>query len=128
MEIEPYTRETEKPWGKEILFTQPDAKRVGKLLYISAGRRISLQFHTEKEETILLFQGEARIILGETKEEVQANQMQGPKGYTIMPGIIHRLEAITDCVFFEVSSPEEGITYRLEDDYSRTNEQFPMAH
>jgi len=34
----------------------------------------------------------------------------------------HRHQAVTDCDIVEVSTPEMGTTYRLEDDYKRLDE------
>ena len=48
--------------------------------------------------------------------------METEKGYTVKVGQRHRLHAVTDCSVFEVSLPEIGTTYRLEDDYSRPHE------
>jgi hypothetical protein len=36
------------------------------------------------------------------------------------------LVGVTDCEIFEVSSPEKGVTYRLEDDYKRPDETEEM--
>jgi mannose-6-phosphate isomerase-like protein (cupin superfamily) len=124
-QTETYAEHIAKPWGEEILFTPPTLSRVGKVLSLKAGKRLSLQYHDRKEETILLFAGEAKIWLGKTKETVVAEPMRLNVGYTIPAGQLHRLEAITDCEFFEVSSPEAGTTYRIDDDFKRPNEQFP---
>jgi len=41
------------------------------------------------------------------------------KGFTCDLGQKHRLVGVTDCDIIEISTPEIGITYRLEDDYQR---------
>jgi hypothetical protein len=43
-------------------------------------------------------------------------------GYTCAAGQKHRLVGLTDCDVVEVSTPERGTTWRLEDDYSRPHE------
>ena len=43
-----------------------------------------------------------------------------------MVGQRHRLIGITDCDIFEVSTPEIGTTFRLEDDYKRPDETEEM--
>ena len=50
------------------------------------------------------------------------------KGYTIKIGQKHRYHAITNCKIFEVSTPEIGTTYRLEDDYNRPNESEELRN
>lgn len=42
--------------------------------------------------------------------------------YTIKPFRRHRLIAVCDADVIEVSTPEIGTTYRLEDDYARLHE------
>ncbi len=48
--------------------------------------------------------------------------MEFGKGYTIVPFQCHRFEALEDSDIIEVSTAEKGTTFRLEDDYSRSDE------
>jgi hypothetical protein len=50
------------------------------------------------------------------------------EGFTSMVGQRHRLVGITDCDIFEVSTPELGTTFRLEDDYKRPDETEEMRN
>ena len=111
-----------KPWGREIVYTDADLPYVGKIIHLNASQKWSLQYHDRKLETFALFQGQANLIIGETKDSLQTISMVANEGYTIKPNIIHRVEAITDCVILETSTPETGTTYRLEDEYNRPNE------
>lgn len=120
----PYAQKINKPWGYEIIFTPPNLSRVGKILFIKKGCRLSLQYHDQKEETLCLFQGKAKIWLGDKKGEIKTLYMKPQMGYTILKGQKHRLEALEDSFVFEVSSPEKGTTYRLEDDYQRKEEKL----
>ena len=43
-------------------------------------------------------------------------------GFSCVIGQRHRLIGITDCDVVEVSTPELGTTYRLDDDYARPDE------
>jgi len=61
----------------------------------------------------------------ENEKGKMVSLMMIPKnGYTINQGKKHRLEAITDCLIIEASTPEIGKTYRIEDDYNRKNEKL----
>ena len=120
----PYAQKVNKPWGYEIIFTPPNLSRVGKILFIKKGCRLSLQYHDQKEETLCLFQGKAKIRLEEQKGEIKTLYMKPQMGYTILKGQKHRLEALEDSFVFEVSSSEKGTTYRLEDDYQRRSEKL----
>ena len=120
----PFSQKVNKPWGYEIIFTPPNLSRVGKILFIKKGCRLSLQYHDQKEETLCLFQGKAKIRLEDKKGQIKTLYMKPQMGYTILKGQKHRLEALEDSFIFEVSSPEKGTTYRLEDDYQRGTEKL----
>jgi mannose-6-phosphate isomerase-like protein (cupin superfamily) len=124
MPITPYSQKINKPWGYEIVFTPKNLERVGKILFIKKGCRLSLQYHDQKEETLCLFQGKAKIWLEDKKGQIKPLYMKPQMGYTILKGQKHRLEALEDSFVFEVSSPEKGTTYRLEDDYQRRSEKL----
>lgn len=106
-----------KPWGYEIIFTPPEAPVTGKLLHLEAGKRLSYQYHDQKEETLCLLNGQAKIII-----DGQEMKMEPLKGYYIKPMVKHRCQGITDVDILEASSKEEGNTVRLEDDYQRNTE------
>ncbi|MEK9152599.1 MAG: cupin [Patescibacteria group bacterium] len=116
---EAFSRRVQKPWGEEIIFTPPTLGRTGKIMTIKAGKRLSLQYHDAKEETLCLFSGRAYLWLENAQHRLYKFPMSQGFGYTIAVGETHRVEAITDCVILEVSDPERGNTVRLEDDYSR---------
>ena len=114
--------DTTKPWGHEIIFTRPDDPYTGKEIYISAGKQFSLQVHDKKQETQMLVFGEANLIVDNEKGKLTTIKMESFKGYALKVGQRHRIQAITDCVIYEVSTPEIGTTYRLEDDYKRPDQ------
>lgn len=115
-------KDTTKPWGYEIIFTTPTDPYTGKILYINAGKRISLQIHDKKQETQLLFSGRCNLIIDNQKGELETIEMELLKGYVLKVGQRHRLATITDCIIFETSTPEMGTTRRLEDDYKRPDQ------
>ena len=95
---------------------------MGKVLHIDAGKRLSLQVHDIKQETYWLINGECDLVLENTKGELEIVHMQKGFGYTTVVGQRHRHQAVTDCDVIEVSMPEQGTTWRLEDDYKRPDE------
>lgn len=112
-------RDATKPWGYEIIVTRPDDPYTGKIVYINAGSQFSLQLHDKKQETQTLFSGKATLIIDNENGELETIEMEPLKGYTMRVGQRHRVKATIDSIIFEVSTPETGITYRLEDDYKR---------
>lgn len=103
----------EKPWGYEIWFELND-KYCFKKLFIKSGHKLSLQYHQYKKETLLLISGDA--ILTIDREEIHFGQNDF---ITIDPGTLHRIEAVTDCVVLEASTPEVTDVVRVSDDYER---------
>jgi mannose-6-phosphate isomerase len=118
----PYVRRIEKPWGWELHWTPATLPYMGKVLHIDAGKRLSLQVHDEKCETWLLVSGRAKVIWDDTSGELAEEELEPGKGYSCQLGQRHRLAAITDCEIVEVSTPEMGTTWRLEDDFQRPHE------
>lgn len=118
----PYRRRIEKPWGYEIHWVPENKPYMGKVLHINAGKRLSLQIHDEKQETWFLLGGRAKVMWDNNRGELIETELEKGKGYSCVLGQRHRLIGITDCDVLEVSTPEIGTTYRLEDDFKRPNE------
>ncbi|MCL1594091.1 MAG: cupin, partial [Actinomycetia bacterium] len=58
---------TEKPWGHELLWSHTD-HYAGKIIHINAGKRLSLQYHNEKYESVLVLSGTLLLHLGQGEE------------------------------------------------------------
>lgn len=94
-----------------------------KILCIDEGKRISLQYHDKKKESWLLKSGRAKLIWQKEKDgELVETIMEEGKVYTCEIGQQHRLQGITDCEIWEVSTPEIGTTVRIQDDWGRSDE------
>ncbi len=117
-----YAKRVDKPWGYEIHWVPEDAPYMGKLLHINAGARLSLQAHDQKQESWFLSSGQAKVIWENNKGELIETELQMGQGYSTQVGQKHRLMGVTDCDIVEVSTPELGTTWRLEDDYARPDE------
>ncbi|MGO8961118.1 MAG: hypothetical protein ACLQFR_27680 [Streptosporangiaceae bacterium] len=118
----------DKPWGHEVIFAAVEGKYVGKVIHVTAGHSLSLQYHQQKEETISVLSGAALIEYGPSATAL-ASQHFGP-GDTIHlpPGALHRITAITDLAFAEASTALPGWredVVRLEDKYGRTGTSAP---
>jgi len=117
-----YSRRVEKPWGYEIVFTPPELPYTGKLLHVTGGRRLSLQWHDEKTETVTLLSGVASLTLENHRGDFEVIAMEPGVGYSVIVGRKHRLAAVTDAVVLEASTPECGFTFRISDDFGRPDE------
>ncbi len=119
---QPYVKRVEKPWGYEIHWVPENLPYMGKIEHVYAGKRMSLQVHDAKQESWFLMNGKAKIIWEDSNGNLVETEMEPGKGYTSALGQKHRLMGITDCDIIEVSTPEAGTTWRLEDDFARPNE------
>lgn len=119
---ESYVRRIEKPWGYELHWTPADQPYMGKILHVNAGARLSLQAHDQKRESWIIMNGRAKVIWENNEGELSETELEPGKGYTCSLGQRHRLAGITDCDVIEVSTPEIGVTWRLDDDYARPDE------
>lgn len=117
-----YAKRIDKPWGYEIHWVPSDKPYMGKLIHINEGKRLSLQVHDEKQESWFIIKGEGKVMWENNNGEMIETPLEYGKGYTTEVGQKHRLVGITDCDIIEVSTPEKGTTYRLEDDFARPDE------
>ena len=77
----PFQKRVEKPWGFEIIYTKEDSPANGKILHVNAGKRLSLQYHDQKIETLCLIKGQAKITISNEKGDVVEIPMELFKGY-----------------------------------------------
>lgn len=110
----------EKPWGQESWFAYNE-KYAGKIIDINKGCRLSEQYHNKKLETLYLISGKSHIYIEEHHGNIttKVKTLEPGDSITINPGTIHRIVALTECKFVEVSTPELDDLVRLDDDYGR---------
>jgi len=111
-------QKTEKPWGFELLLAHTP-KYAGKLIFVKKGHRLSLQYHEKKDETIYIHDGKVLLEVETSDGHMVSTIVEPGHCIRIPPLTKHRLQAIEDTTFFEVSTPELEDVVRLEDDYGR---------
>jgi len=115
----PAITRVEKPWGYELHWAKTD-RYVGKVLHITAGHALSLQYHNVKDETIYVYSG--RMLFEIEREGVLTKHDLRPgDSVHVTPKTVHRMTAIEDCDVLEVSTPELDDVVRLEDRYGRVD-------
>lgn len=109
-----------KPWGEERWLAHTD-RYAGKILVLKKGHRLSLQYHERKHEVQYVDSGRIKYTLGSVDRPGEYREVIVGPGTTVLlpPGAIHRMEALEDSRFFEVSTPELDDVVRLADDYGR---------
>jgi mannose-6-phosphate isomerase-like protein (cupin superfamily) len=112
-------RKVEKPWGHEEIWAETP-RYAGKILHIRAGRRLSLQHHEHKDETLRVLSGVLLLELEDEHGAMRALRLEAADTARIEPLRRHRMCAIEDCELIEVSSPELDDVVRHDDDYGRT--------
>jgi mannose-6-phosphate isomerase-like protein (cupin superfamily) len=118
------SRTVEKPWGDELVWAETD-RYVGKLLHIKKGHSLSLQYHNQKDETVMVLSGRMRFehyAEGQAPNIVELGPLQP---FHITPLLRHRMTAIEDCEIVEVSTTELHDVVRLEDRYGREGTSKP---
>jgi mannose-6-phosphate isomerase len=118
------SRRVEKPWGHELIWAQTD-RYVAKLLVIEAGKRLSLQRHLAKDESILVTSGRLRLTLEDEGGTIRVEELGVGEHRHVPTGRIHRYEAIERTELMEVSTPELDDVVRLEDDFGREGTSAP---
>lgn len=118
----------DKPWGHELIFAAVEGKYAGKVIHVTAGHSLSLQYHREKDETISVLAGKALIEHGPAADDLTQGRF-GPGDTIHLPvGVLHRVTAITDLTFAEASTAADGWredVVRLEDKYGRAGTSAP---
>jgi mannose-6-phosphate isomerase len=102
-------RKVEKPWGYELIWALTDVY-CGKVLFVTAGHSLSLQFHREKDESWLVQSGRAKLELGEVGETLLKEEI------IVAGNAFHYVPGTT---ILEVSTPHLDDVVRLEDAYGR---------
>ena len=109
----------EKPWGHELIWARAEGY-AGKLLFVRAGKALSLQFHREKDESWYVLSGRAELQLGEAGQAVLVTEVVGSgAAFRFRPGTVHRVRAVEDTTILEVSTAQLDDVVRLEDEYGR---------
>ena len=111
----------EKAWGYELHWAKTD-RYVGKVLHVTAGHALSLQYHNVKDETIYLYTGRMFFEI-EVDGVLKGTEMKPGESVHVAPKTVHRMTAIDDCDILEVSTPELDDVVRLEDRYGRVEQK-----
>lgn len=112
-------RKVSKPWGYELIWAE-QSKYLGKILHIDAGKRLSLQYHKVKDETIMVLKGTLSLEYGSSKSTLKTYTLKVGEAWHIAPGMLHRMCAVDDVEVVEVSTSELLDVVRVEDDFGRS--------
>ena len=117
-------RQVEKPWGRELIWSLTD-RYCGKIITIETGRRLSLQYHEQKDESLIVLSGRLRLHLENDAGEMTARELGPGEAAHVPVGRRHRFEAVERVELVEVSTPELDDVVRVEDDVGREGTSSP---
>ena len=107
----------EKVWGREIWMANTDLY-CGKLLYLKKGKRCSIHYHKNKDETFYIHSG--RVLMELWKNDKHENKiMEEGEVLRLRPNTKHRFGGLEDSLIIEISTHhEEEDSYRDSDQLS----------
>ena len=108
----------DKPWGHELIWAHTE-RYVGKILHIKKGEALSLQYHRQKDETVMVLTGKLEFEHYVEGEPPQKTVLEPRRPFHVTPGLRHRMIALEDTDVIEVSTTELDDVVRLEDRYGR---------
>jgi mannose-6-phosphate isomerase-like protein (cupin superfamily) len=118
----------DKPWGYELLFADGRAGYVGKILFVKAGRSLSLQYHQHKTETITVQSGGVLLHAGLSEDALERRVLAAGDTVHLPAGTLHQVTAMTDALLVEASTAGPGWAddvVRLKDSYGRAGTSSP---
>ena len=105
-----------RPWGSFRQFTQNEPSTI-KIISVTAGQRLSLQYHLKRSEFWAIISGNPVITIGEKIEKSKPGEE-----FFIPVNAIHRIEALeNDAQILEIAFGDfdENDIVRIEDSYGR---------
>jgi mannose-6-phosphate isomerase-like protein (cupin superfamily) len=121
-------KKVSKHWGEERWLVHGDAPFVMKMIHLNAGTRTSLQFHRYKEEANLVISGRVRLHFQSSKGRDETCELGPGTVMHIQSAAVHRVEALTDVIMIEVSTPEVDDVVRCSDDWNRPDGKIDSEH
>jgi len=117
-----------KPWGHEAVFADGEHGYVGKLITVRAGEALSLQLHAEKDETLVVVSGRARLDEGPAADRLTSHLLRPGDVVHLPATVLHRVTALSDLLFAEASTAATGWredVVRFADRYGRAGTTHP---
>ncbi len=126
-----------KPWGHELWIHANHPDYAFKEIFIKAGTKTSLQYHRFKQETNVLFKGHAVLhykadesapLDHPSTDQMGTLELQPVSSIDVTPLVLHRIEACTDILLYEVSTPFLDDVIRVSDDSNRPDGHIATEH
>ena len=126
-----------KPWGHELWINGQHELYAFKEIFIKSGTKTSLQYHNFKQETNVLFKGTAKLHFKSssdvsndavTLDHIESIPINAYCSIDVVPRTLHRIEAISDILLYETSTPHLDDVVRVMDDSNRNHGRLATEH
>jgi len=130
-------KRVQKPWGHELWINGEHPGYALKEIFIKTGTKTSLQYHRLKQETNVLFEGTAKLHYKQnaacdndrvTPADIATETLNPACSVDVPPTMMHRLEAVTDVLLYEISTPHLDDVVRVSDDAGRPDGRIKTEH
>jgi mannose-6-phosphate isomerase len=127
----------QKPWGYELWVNGQHPCYALKEIYIRSGTKTSLQYHNFKQETNVIFRGVAKLHYKQSADKANdavaaqdtaSVELEAVSSIDVMAGTLHRLEAVSDILLYETSTPHLDDVVRVSDDSQRASGRIEEEH
>ncbi|MDB5038997.1 MAG: Cupin 2, conserved barrel domain protein [Bacteriovoracaceae bacterium] len=126
----------QKHWGHELWLNGEHSDYAFKQIFLKSGTKTSLQYHRVKSETLVLFEGKARFFYnssGVSNDSVSAKDLGSVEfceqtSIQVSPNTLHRVEALSDVILYEVSTAHLNDVIRVADDQNRPSGRIEEEH
>ena len=127
----------QKPWGHELWVNGQHPCYALKEIYIRSGTKTSLQYHNFKQETNVIFRGVAKLHYKQnaekandavTAQDTASVELEAVSSIDVVAGTLHRLEAVSDILLYETSTPHLDDVVRVSDDSQRVSGRIEEEH
>lgn len=127
-----------KPWGHELWISgDKHPSYAFKQIFIKKGTKTSLQYHVRKRETNILVEGKCRLHFKRNNKvsnddikltDIGMIELKPTSVIDVFPTTLHRLEAVTDLILYETSTPYLDDVIRVQDDAKRPDGRIDTEH
>ena len=127
-----------KPWGYEIWINGADHHGYSlKKIKINKGTKTSLQYHQYKQETNVIYEGAALLHYKSNElihnqavvnQDISVELIEAVTAVDVVPEVLHRIEALSDVLLYEISTPFLDDVIRVQDDSRRSNGKIFTEH
>ncbi len=115
-----HVRKSARPWGEFYGWDKGEGWYL-KTLYVAPGKRLSLQYHSQRKELWVLVEGDATAMFGPRTGVLKKVRLKKGHLFEVPKGYVHRLESKQGGKLVEIAQGvfDENDIVRLDDDFGR---------